>query len=548
MIAFFTLVEVTNSAEKMDSFKYRFQKFVRYTGYDYKQHQEDGLLWCIQREQETLPFQNINGGIIADEMGCGKTFMTVSLIVCNFVPRTLIVVPLALLGQWKETIMRTTGHQPLLYYGHYMSKAASKLHESPIVLTTYGVITQKMKEQDSLYDNMWDRVVFDEAHHMRTTTTQKYKAGYALKAKIKWLITGTPIQNKLHDLSALCSLFGLKSIHKINREDLDSIILRRTKQDVGIQLPSLLVHEQVIPWANEDEKVVAQILHQFTNSVENDVEKKIKGCSYASDEKQHHRHDVECIEDYEEDYGDRDSSNLVTLHTADNKYKEPHRVECIQPHENKSETTCKLKQYVKRILGSYYLSYYLRCRQMCVCPSLLNKLQQNVDKCEAYDTNILDRAFYHINKVDYVSRTIKNRCYNGNHKIVFCNFRQEMDIVRDQLLSHGIYDVAIYDGRASRKQRNDILMNKPQVLIIQIQMGCEGLNLQYANEIYFVGPLWNPAMEDQAIARCYRMGQDKETHVFKYRMEDINIDGNMTGSMDNYMHHVNQNKQTLRLF
>ena len=52
-------------------------------------------------------------------------------------------------------------------------------------------------------------------------------------------------------------------------------------------------------------------------------------------------------------------------------------------------------------------------------------------------------------------------------------------------------------------------------------MGCEGLNLQYANEIYFVGPLWNPAMEEQAIGRCYRLGQTKPTHVYKFIMSDV---------------------------
>ena len=60
-----------------------------------------------------------------------------------------------------------------------------------------------------------------------------------------------------------------------------------------------------------------------------------------------------------------------------------------------------------------------------------------------------------------------------------------------------------------------------EVLILQIQTGCEGLNLQHFNEIYFVSPHWNPAIEDQAIARAHRIGQEKETFVFKFIMNSF---------------------------
>jgi len=61
------------------------------------------------------------------------------------------------------------------------------------------------------------------------------------------------------------------------------------------------------------------------------------------------------------------------------------------------------------------------------------------------------------------------------------------------------------------------------VLIIQIQTGCEGLNLQeYFSEIYFVSPNWNPCVEDQAVGRCYRLGQNKKVFVYKFvMMNDI---------------------------
>ena len=64
----------------MEHFKYRYNLFLKYTGFQYQEHQEDGMLWCIDHEINKQPFQNIHGGIIADEMCCGKTFMMISVI------------------------------------------------------------------------------------------------------------------------------------------------------------------------------------------------------------------------------------------------------------------------------------------------------------------------------------------------------------------------------------------------------------------------------------------------------------------------------------
>jgi SNF2 family DNA or RNA helicase len=69
--------------------------------------------------------------------------------------------------------------------------------------------------------------------------------------------------------------------------------------------------------------------------------------------------------------------------------------------------------------------------------------------------------------------------------------------------------------------RNDIIENPDiDILILQIQTGCEGLNLQHYSDIYFVSPHWNPSVEDQAVARAHRLGQTKLVNVYRFVMED----------------------------
>lgn len=533
----------------MQNFQYRYNLFLEHSGFKYQSHQEEGMLWCAKQESEKKPFQNIHGGIIADEMGCGKTFMMISLIVCSFVPQTLIVAPLALVNQWKQSIFETTGHEALVYYGHKIKTSQERLYSAPVVITTYGVVSHKSDKDDGLFRIKWDRIIYDEAHHMRSRSTKKYVSGKKLKSDAKWLVTGTPIQNAMKDLYALCEIIGVKDPKRLESNELHQILLKRTKESVGIRLPPVIVHESTIPWANEEEKTVATILHKFTNPQEggNEVGDKSDDKSHTkssseSDSKGGCRKDVECI--------DNDVTPMKSVptycHLAESK-SEPkaEKQENMLPQELKQDISVKLKGYIHNMLGKYYLSYYLRSRQMCICPKLLSKLEANFCKSELYDSNIISNAFANQHKIHEVVSLLSKHAHNGNKKIVFCSFRKEMDILKQELNDVGVNDVAIYDGRMSRKQRTNILQKKPDVLILQIQMGCEGLNLQYANEVYFVGPLWNPATEDQAVARCYRLGQKKTTHVFKFRMTDIDRENDVY-SMDNYMETKMKMKKELR--
>ena len=87
----------------------------------------------------------------------------------------------------------------------------------------------------------------------------------------------------------------------------------------------------------------------------------------------------------------------------------------------------------------------------------------------------------------------------------------------------GEEDVAIIDGTVSAKERARIFATAPKILILQIRTCSEGLNLQSYSDVYFVSPHWNPCVEDQAIARCYRMGQTNVVRVFRFYMTDFVI-------------------------
>lgn len=422
----------------------RFQLLLEKSGFDFKQYQYDGVEWCIRHELSETG--KCKGGFIADEMGLGKTITMIGTMLCNFLKKTIIVVPPILIQQWQKEILRVSGHQCLIYYGTKKKQISEQqLDMAPIVLTSYGTILVK---DCILLRRTWSRVIFDEAHHLRNERTRRFSVCLKLKASVRWLVTGTPIQNKMADFQSLCRMANIK-----NTKNLDNshYILRRRKCDVGINLPPLQTSSCVVKWKSLNEMKLSEEIHSL-----------IPNQSGVSSEKRKH---------LAESWGE--GGLLVAM---------------------------------------------VRAKQSCIMPELMRKNIQSF----VYQGTLSEQYLNGLegtSKLDAVLQLLLDRKDNGKGKIVFCHYRREIDILLARLIEAGVKKVVFYDGRNSRKKGLKLLTEPADVLLIQIQTGCEGLNLQeHFSEIYFVSPHWNPKVEDQAVARCYRIGQQKSVQVFKFEM------------------------------
>lgn len=238
-----------------------FKKFLEKGKLQENEHQRTALEWCLQREK----LQEHQGGILADEMGLGKTIVMLALLLCNYQAKTLIVLPVVLLNQWRDKMEKTMGHEALVFYGkERKSIMDSELEKAPVIITSYNTLLVDKKSDKRLLDKKWDRIIFDEAHYMRNPKSKIYTYVKKMNAKIRWMLTATPLQNKKGDFYAICRLlkFTLKDILDENKDEnfIETIMLRRTKQDVG--LDNIKVHTKFenIGWS-EIEQELGQEYH-----------------------------------------------------------------------------------------------------------------------------------------------------------------------------------------------------------------------------------------------------------------------------------------------
>ena len=457
----------------------RYNRWLRLAKVDKKSYQVEGVRWMLEREPR-------GGGILADEMGLGKTFQMMGLIAAD-PKKTLVVVPPALLDQWRDVLTKFL-EPPAFFHG---LKKDTDFSQSTIVLTTYNMLSR-----DPIKSREWSRVIYDEAHHLRNKNSNKFKSAEALSAKISWMVTGTPIQNRKSDLYSLCEIL------KIPKSEIMDACLRRTKKDVGLKLPEMVIHEEYLDWETKTEENFALDIH-----------------------------------------------SLLSLSAVNGR---------------------NVNAIIRALDATtgHGFTRILRARQMCIMPQLLN-LKSWIEQGWIDENAVTFLETMSTTKIDAVCRTILKR-NNGRKKLIFCHFRKEIDEIAERL-NH--LKVGVIDGRTKKKERYNILNSSAfskelcneitdklvpgqgadfafkqissfidyDVVILQIQTCCEGLNLQQFQEVYFTTPHWNPAVEDQAMARCHRLGQKETVDVFKFYMQ---FSGSAV-TMDEYCSLVQKEKRKL---
>lgn len=553
----------------------------------------------ITKAKRVIQPDERGGGILADEMGMGKSLSILALITKTLndgqewaqqqnasaegkkAPKysrsTLVVVSSALLiYNWMREIEKHLkgGLKVIKYHGPGRPKNLDTIQDSDIVVTTYSTLTAEFQiksEPSPLHQIGWYRVVLDEAHIIRRPATTFYHACGDLYANSRWCLTGTPIQNKLADIGALFAFiraepFSRASVFRRwievpfeqNVEDptvvknrlvmlLEALCLRRTKE--VINLPGLRQCIRTLdfsPAEREQYEKTKKILMRTIRQRVGEVEKSSKFGLFQANLQM----------------------RILCNHGTFQKPFSWHRRSYQDEREavacalgQNGEITCSGCQQPMPILGSSRLGNGFReqCAhalcfecieesstpdagtQMQHCPVCVRwrthaRVEAGVDAAEDLvmpdapaKKAIEDGDNYYFNAEGHSTKMralIEDVGMNlGTTKsIIFSCWTRTLHLLSKHLDEAKIPYLRI-DSSCPPLQRQAILdqfvtADKGLVLIMTTGTGAFGLNLTCANRVFIVELQWNPGVENQAIARAIRLGQDNEVHVTRYVIKD----------------------------
>ena len=228
----------------------------------------------MTRESETAVY--FRGGILADEMGLGKTWMTIGLLLNAPVPSTLLLVPPALQSQWSEALSKSRiSHRIFGTAG-----AWRRIVGNPGIHVTIATYDRAWRNVKLIGDN-YDRIICDEGHILKNgEDTRRFRGLREIHAPVKWLLTGTPIQNRKSEFKNLlvflgADMEGVATTLKL-KTIADEVMLRRIVADVRaattlIDRPVHFVHPVTMP-ENEESAVFKTLMGQFQNAIDTHAE------------------------------------------------------------------------------------------------------------------------------------------------------------------------------------------------------------------------------------------------------------------------------------
>ena len=238
-------------------------------GYNLFPHQKEGIEFMTNLENENT------GGILADDVGLGKTIQSIGLIL-EHPGHTLIAGPIGVIQQWVEKLNKILPQDQFEIFVHYgdtrinnIEALLDNLDESgkkAIVVTSHGFITRI----NIIHSVTWDRFILDEAHAVRNPATILFQRCKSLTANIKWMLSATPVQNKTDDLMSLlqiaCKLKGRTSKTEKIKALSGKYLLRRTKEEVNITLPKLIIQNKICRFRYKAEEDFYSKLEERTSN------------------------------------------------------------------------------------------------------------------------------------------------------------------------------------------------------------------------------------------------------------------------------------------
>ncbi|MBP1915501.1 SNF2 family DNA or RNA helicase [Lederbergia galactosidilyticus] len=403
------------------------------------------------------------GACLADDMGLGKTIQLIAYLLHvknNHLSKepALIICPTTVLGNWQRELEKfAPSLNVVLHYGPNRPKEAAfsqSIQNADVVLTSYGLTHLDYDEFSTVN---WGTIALDEAQNIKNAETKQSRAIRKLTGVHHIALTGTPMENRLAELWSIFDFINhgyLGTFGQFQKKYISPIEKDNSERKI-----------------KELQRLIKPFLLRRTKrdpEVELNLPEKLEQKEYCA---------------------------LTAEQAA--LYED-----LVQETFSKIET---LSFFERKGLILQMLN---RLKQLCNHPALYLK--------EAQPENVLDRS----NKIKTLVGLADSIVERGEAGIIFTQYIQMGEMIRQLLQERFSIEVPFLNGSMPKAKRDEFVARfqagEYPFFLLSLKAGGTGLNLTAANHVIHYDRWWNPAVENQATDRAYRIGQDRFVHVHKF--------------------------------
>ncbi|MGD1872549.1 MAG: DEAD/DEAH box helicase [Mastigocoleus sp.] len=442
-----------------------------------RSYQKRGFSWLAFLERWNL------GACLADDMGLGKTIQFITFLLHlkennNLENPTLLVCPTSVIGNWEREVRKFAPVLTVLqYHGDKRPKGkkfqeAAKKHD--LIVTSYSLVYRDLK---SLQKVSWQGIVLDEAQNIKNSEAKQSQAVRELEANFRIALTGTPVENRLKELWSILDFLN----------------------------PGYLGNKQFFQrrFAMPIEKYGdAKSLHQLRSLVQPFILRRLKT-------------DKDIIQDLPE----KQENNVFCSLS-------PSQAQLYQKVVDDSLVEIESASGLQR--RGMILGLLIKLKQICNHPAQYQKAK----KLESNNSGKLQR----------LEEMLEEIVTSGDRALIFTQFAEWGKLLKPYLEKYLNKELFFLYGSTSKKQREEMIdrfqhdPQAPPVMILSLKAGGVGLNLTRANHVFHFDRWWNPAVENQATDRVFRIGQTRNVQVHKFVC---------TGTLEEKIHDMIESKKQL---
>jgi SNF2 family DNA or RNA helicase len=417
-------------------------------------YQERGLAWLSFLQTLGL------GGILADDMGLGKTIMMLALLLTDDrTGPTLLVCPMSLVGNWKREAEKFA--PSLRVHVHHGAERArgrrftDAVADADLVITTYSLAA---RDAAALAEITWHRVVVDEAQAIKNAATRQAVAVRALPARHRIAVTGTPVENRLADLWSIMEFANpglLGSAASFKRAYAEPV--ERRGDEVAAERLRRLTGPFVLRRVKTDKSIIS-------------------------------------------DLPDKIEMEIICNLTAEQASLYQAVVEDMMAKIERSEG-------IER--RGLVLATMTKLKQVCNHPAQLLR----------DGSRLAGRS----GKLARLEEVLEEVLAGDERALMFTQYAEFGAMLRSHLAARFGREVAFLHGGVPKADRDTMVArfqdgspSSPSLFVLSLKAGGTGLTLTAANHVIHVDRWWNPAVEDQATDRAFRIGQTRNVQVRKF--------------------------------